>query len=128
MAVSAGLALVFLVAAAVIGWRVWREAKARPFAASLAELQRDAEAAEAARVRAFLDGLVRRRTALVERSTAQRGDSRRRGGGACRVRPPPRLLLGVGLAITLLTSSPKLRGWLVRGWAVYVLVRRLLGR
>jgi uncharacterized membrane protein YqjE len=45
-AVSAGLALAFLAAAAFIGWQVRREAKARPFAASLAELERDAEALE----------------------------------------------------------------------------------
>lgn len=42
--VSAGLAAAFLAAAAFIAWQVRREAKARPFAASLAELERDAEA------------------------------------------------------------------------------------
>lgn len=41
VALTAGLALVFLVAGLVIGKRVQREAKSRPFAASLAELQRD---------------------------------------------------------------------------------------
>ncbi len=41
VALTAGLALVFLVAALVIGKRVQREARSRPFAASLAELQRD---------------------------------------------------------------------------------------
>jgi len=46
VAVSAGLALAFLAAAAFIAWKVRREAKARPFAASLAELKRDAEALE----------------------------------------------------------------------------------
>jgi uncharacterized membrane protein YqjE len=46
VAVSVGLALAFLAAAAFIGWQVRREAKARPFAASLAELERDAEALE----------------------------------------------------------------------------------
>ena len=46
VAVSAGLALAFLAAAAFIAWQVRREAKARPFAASLAELERDAEALE----------------------------------------------------------------------------------
>jgi uncharacterized membrane protein YqjE len=46
VAVSAGLALAFLAAAAFIGWRVWRESKVLPFAASLAELGRDAEAVE----------------------------------------------------------------------------------
>jgi len=46
VAVSAGLALAFLAAAAFIGWRVWRESKVLPFAASLTELERDAEAVE----------------------------------------------------------------------------------
>jgi len=46
VAVSAGLALAFLAAAAFIAWKVRREVKARPFAASLAELKRDAEALE----------------------------------------------------------------------------------
>jgi uncharacterized membrane protein YqjE len=42
--VSAGAALVFLAAAILIAWQVRREAKARPFAASIAELERDAAA------------------------------------------------------------------------------------
>jgi uncharacterized membrane protein YqjE len=46
VAVSAGLALAFLVAAAFIGWQVRREAKVRPFAASLTEIERDAKALE----------------------------------------------------------------------------------
>jgi len=46
VAVSAGLALVLLAAAAFIGWQVWRESKVLPFAASLTELERDAEAVE----------------------------------------------------------------------------------
>jgi uncharacterized membrane protein YqjE len=44
VAVSAGLALAFLAAAALIAWTVNREAKPRPFAASVAELRRDVEA------------------------------------------------------------------------------------
>lgn len=44
VAVTAGLALAFLLAGAFLAWQVRREAKAHPFAASLAELQRDAEA------------------------------------------------------------------------------------
>jgi uncharacterized membrane protein YqjE len=44
IAVSAGLALAFLAAAGVFAWRLRREAAARPFAASLAELERDAAA------------------------------------------------------------------------------------
>jgi uncharacterized membrane protein YqjE len=46
VAVSAGLALAFLAAAAFIGWQVRREAKVRPFAASLTEIERDAKALE----------------------------------------------------------------------------------
>lgn len=46
VAVAAGLAVAFLVAAAIIGWRVRREAKVRPFAASLNELKRDTDALE----------------------------------------------------------------------------------
>jgi len=46
VAVAAGLAAAFLGAAALIAWRVRREARARPFAASLAELERDARALE----------------------------------------------------------------------------------
>lgn len=44
VAVAAGLALAFLAAAALIAWKVNREAKLRPFAASVAELRRDTEA------------------------------------------------------------------------------------
>jgi len=46
VAVAAGLALAFLAAAAFIGWQVRREAKVRPFAASLTEIERDAKALE----------------------------------------------------------------------------------
>ena len=76
---------------------------------------------------AFLDALVRRRTALIERSTAQRGEVAAAAAGVRRASAEP-LLLGAGIAVTLLTSSPKLRGWLVRAWAVYAFVRRLLHR
>ena len=78
-------------------------------------------------MRTFLDTVVRRRTALVERSTAQRGEVAAAVAGVRRAAAEP-LLLGAGIAVTLLTSSPKLRGWLVRGWAVYVFIRRLLDR
>jgi len=78
-------------------------------------------------VRAFLDSLVRRRTALVERSTAQRGEVAAAVAGVQRAATEP-LLLGAGVAATLLTSSPKLRGWLVRAWAAYAFLRRLLNR
>jgi len=46
VAVCAGLAAAFLAAAALVAWRVRREARRRPFAASLAELERDAKALE----------------------------------------------------------------------------------
>ncbi len=46
VAVSAGLALAFLAAAALIAWRVRRAAKLRPFGASVAELERDGAALE----------------------------------------------------------------------------------
>ena len=75
----------------------------------------------------FLDALVRRRTALIERSTAQRGEVAAAVAGVRRAAAEP-LLLGAGVAVTLLTSSPKLRGWVVRAWAVYIFVRRLLHR
>jgi hypothetical protein len=38
------------------------------------------------------------------------------------------LLIGAGLAATLLATSPKVRGWVVRAWTVYVFVRQLLKR
>lgn len=46
VAVAGVLALAFLAAAAVIGWRVRREARERPFIASLTELERDVKALE----------------------------------------------------------------------------------
>ena len=46
VAVAAGLAVAFLAAAALIAWRVRREARLRPFAASLGEIERDAKALE----------------------------------------------------------------------------------
>ena len=74
---------------------------------------------------AFFHALARRRTALVERSTAQRRDVAAAAARVRRASAEP-LLLGAGIAATLLASSPKLRGWLVRGWAFYLFVRRLL--
>lgn len=44
VAVAGGLALVFLAAAAILGWRVRRAARLRPFAASRGELARDEDA------------------------------------------------------------------------------------
>jgi hypothetical protein len=73
----------------------------------------------------FFDALARRRAALVERSTAQRHDLVAAAAGVRRASAEP-LLLGAGIAATLLASSPKLRGWLVRGFALYLFFRRLL--
>ena len=42
--VAGGAAFVFFAAALFLAWQVRREAKARPFAASIAELERDAAA------------------------------------------------------------------------------------
>jgi len=78
-------------------------------------------------VRAFLDDLVRRRAALIERSAAQRGEIAVAVSGVRRAVAEP-LLLGAGVAATLLSSSPKLRGWVVRAWVAYAFVRRLLDR
>jgi hypothetical protein len=78
-------------------------------------------------VKAFLDRLVRRRGVLVERSVAQREQLAAAVGDLRRATIVP-VVLGAGAAATLPTSSPKLRQWMVRGWAAYALVRRLLGR
>jgi len=70
-----------------------------------------------------LGTLARRREALVLRSSAQRAEiaaaiERARNASAAPV------LLGAGGLVTLLSTSPKLRSWLVRAWAFYSLVRR----
>ena len=78
-------------------------------------------------MKAFLDSLVRRRVALVERSAAQRGQIVVAAAQIRRASAAP-VLLGASVAATLLASSPKLRGWAVRGWATYSFVRQLLGR
>ena len=46
VAVCAGLAGAFLVAAAILAWRVRRAARVRPFTASLAELREDERSLE----------------------------------------------------------------------------------
>lgn len=78
-------------------------------------------------MRAFFDSLARRRTALIERSTAQRTEVAAAAARVQRASAEP-LLLGAGIAVTLLTSSPKLRNWVLRAWAVYAFVRQLLQR
>ena len=76
---------------------------------------------------AFFETLARRRATLIERSAAQRDEVVAAVTGLRRASAEP-LLIGAGIAATLLTSSPKLRAWVVRGWAVYAFVRQLLGR
>lgn len=76
---------------------------------------------------AFFEALARRREALVERSTAQRRELTEVVTDMRSASAEP-LLLGAGIAVTLLASSPKLRAWLVRGWALYAFVRQLIVR
>jgi hypothetical protein len=78
-------------------------------------------------VSAFFETLAHRRATLVERSAAQRDEVVASVTDMQRASAEP-LLIGAGIAATLLTSSPKLRAWVVRGWAVYAFTRRLLGR
>jgi hypothetical protein len=78
-------------------------------------------------MRPFFEGLARRRAALVERSAAQRGDIAAAAAGVRRAAAEP-LLIGAGLAATLLATSPKVRGWVVQAWTVYVVVRQLFKR
>ena len=73
-----------------------------------------------------LDALARRREALVERSAAQRSAIAAAAERTRNAVTAPLLLSG-GAAVGLLGSSPKLRGWLVRAWAFYALVRRIKG-
>ncbi len=75
----------------------------------------------------FLGALARRREALVERAAAQRGEVAAAAADLRKASAAP-LLLGVGVAATLLTSSPRLRGWAVSAWAAYAFARRLMGR
>jgi hypothetical protein len=70
-----------------------------------------------------LEALARRRAELVQRSGAQRAEiaasiDRTRNAVTAPV------LLGAGGLVALLSTSPKLREWMVRAWAVYALVRR----
>lgn len=78
-------------------------------------------------MRPFFEGLARRRAALIERSAAQRGEIAAAVTGMRRAAAEP-LLIGAGLAATLLAASPRLRGWVVQAWTVYVFVRQLLKR
>jgi hypothetical protein len=73
------------------------------------------------------DALARRREALIERSAAQRAEIAASAERTRNAVTAPLLLSG-GAAVALLSSTPKLRGWLVRAWAVYALVRRIKGQ
>ena len=70
-----------------------------------------------------LEALARRREALVQRSGAQRAEIVSAIERARTASTAP-LLLGAGGLVALISSSPKLRSWLVRAWAFYSLVRR----
>lgn len=70
-----------------------------------------------------LEDLARRREALVNRSVAQRAqleDAVRRARSASAAP----LVLGAGGVVTAFAASPKLRGWLVRAWAFWSLIRQ----
>jgi len=70
-----------------------------------------------------LEALARRREALVQRSGAQRTEIASAIERARHASTAP-LLLGAGGLVALVSTSPKLRSWLVRAWAFYSLVRR----
>ena len=70
-----------------------------------------------------LEALARRREALVQRSCAQRAGIASAIERARNASTAP-LLLGAGGLVALISTSPKLRSWLVRAWAFYSLVRR----
>jgi len=70
-----------------------------------------------------LAALARRREALIQRSGAQRTEIASTIERARNAATGP-MLLGAGGLVALFSTSPKLRGWLVRAWAVYALVRR----
>jgi len=76
-------------------------------------------------MRAVLATLARRRAALVERSALQRAEIVAAAGGARRALAEP-LVLALGAMVVLAGAAPRLRGWLVRGWVAYALVRRLM--
>ncbi|MDH3320153.1 MAG: hypothetical protein OEO84_10750 [Betaproteobacteria bacterium] len=76
-------------------------------------------------MRAVLATLARRRASLVERSAAERAALVTSLAGMRRAATEP-LALGLGAAVALLGSTPRLRAWLVRAWVAYALVRRLL--
>lgn len=71
--------------------------------------------------------LAERRAALVARCAQERAEV---AAAAARLRESVAepLALGLGAALALAGSSPRLRAWLVRAWVAGALVRRLIGR
>lgn len=69
-----------------------------------------------------LQALARRREALIQRSAAQRAEIASAIGRARNAATAP-MLLGAGGLVTLVSTSPKVRSWLVKAWALYSLVR-----
>lgn len=76
-------------------------------------------------MRALLASLAARRAALVARSAAQRAQIAAGAAGVRQTVAAP-LALGLGVALALGSSSPRLRAWLVRAWVLGAFVRRLL--
>jgi hypothetical protein len=76
-------------------------------------------------MRAMLATLASRRAALVERSAAERAAVGTTLAAVRRSATEP-LVLGLGAAVALAGTAPRLRSWLVRAWVAYSLVRRLL--
>ena len=76
-------------------------------------------------MKALLASLARRRAALVERSAAARAAAGAALADVRRAATEP-LALGLGAAVALVGSTPRVRAWLVRAWVAYAFVRRLL--
>ena len=74
-----------------------------------------------------LDTLRERRETLVARSARERRRIGETLAGAERAAAEP-VMLGLGVGLALLGSSPRLRGWFVRAWVAGAFLRRLLGR
>jgi hypothetical protein len=75
----------------------------------------------------LLESLARRREALAARSARQRKVLAAEAGEMRRAATEP-LVLGLGVAVTLFSGSPRLRWWFVRAWVAGAFLRRLLGR
>jgi hypothetical protein len=78
-------------------------------------------------MRPVLESLAVRREELVARSARQRSEIAQAAGGIGRAVAEP-VVLGLGLAVALLGSSPRMRAWFVRAWVAGSLLRRLLAR